>query len=514
MALEEIQYLLPEGLDAQAAGELLAVHLVLESERPRSVDRRFYDTFDGRLHGEGLTLAYEDGRLVLVDGSGHPRSIADELAAPGRLFASELAPGPLRDLLEPITEVRALTTTARVRSRLHPLRVLDDEAKTVVRVLVEEPVLVGPGGARDPLGPRVRLLPVRGYEKELRLLRNTLEGQLGLSEAPFSLQDEAVAAAGGRPGGTSTKLAIELERGERADRAAATALAAPLAAMKATMPGTLADVDIEFLHDLRVAVRRTRSLQRELKGVFPAEPLEHFRGEFRWLQQVTGDVRDLDVHRVELARFRAAVAHTPAADLAPLEEMIAARRQREFRRMTRALRSKRTTELIGAWDRFVEELPGLPEAGRPDAGRPIEDIVAERIRAVYRRMVKMGRAIDDGSPPEALHDLRKKGKELRYLLEFFAGLYPKDVVKPMVRTLKGLQDVLGRHQDQEVLAATLREMRQELAGREGGAAALMAMGVLVESLQQDHAAARREFAERFAPFAAKDRRRLVEATFA
>ena len=32
----------------------------------------------------------------------------------------------------------------------------------------------------------------------------------------------------------------------------------------------------------------------------------------------------------------------------------------------------------------------------------------------------MGRAIDDDSPHEALHDLRKKGKELRYLLEFFA----------------------------------------------------------------------------------------------
>ena len=63
----------------------------------------------------------------------------------------------------------------------------------------------------------------------------------------------------------------------------------------------------------------------------------------------------------------------------------------------------------------------------------------------------MGRRIGDDSPAEALHDLRKKGKELRYLLEFFASLYAADVVKPMVSTLKGLQDVLGRFQDREVL---------------------------------------------------------------
>ena len=40
-------------------------------------------------------------------------------------------------------------------------------------------------------------------------------------------------------------------------------------------------------------------------------------------------------------------------------------------------------------------------------------------------MVKMGTAIDDDSPAEDLHELRKVGKELRYLLEFFASLYPR-----------------------------------------------------------------------------------------
>jgi CHAD domain-containing protein len=125
----------------------------------------------------------------------------------------------------------------------------------------------------------------------------------------------------------------------------------------------------------------------------------------------------------------------------------------------------------------------------------------------------MGRAIDDSSPPEALHGLRKTGKELRYLLELFGDLYPRDAVKPLIATLKSLQDTLGRFQDREVQADTLRSLGEKLLARDDGAAALMAMGVLVERLERDQAAARSQFAARFAALAAKPTRALVERAF-
>jgi CHAD domain-containing protein len=118
------------------------------------------------------------------------------------------------------------------------------------------------------------------------------------------------------------------------------------------------------------------------------------------------------------------------------------------------------------------------------------------------------------SPHEALHDLRKQGKELRYLLEFFSSLYPAEVHKPMVSSLKALQDVLGRFQDREVQALELRSVGDDVATLDGGAAALMAMGVLVQRLAGDQEHARAEFAERFEAFAAKDQRKLVKQTFA
>jgi CHAD domain-containing protein len=311
----------------------------------------------------------------------------------------------------------------------------------------------------------------------------------------------------------SSKLRVTLDPADRADAAAVTILRRLLAIVELNLPGTLADVDSEFLHDLRVAVRRSRALQRELRGVFAPEPLRVFRDGFRELQAITGPTRDLDVQLLEFGELAAGLGDGAAADVAPLHQLLELRLVAERNTMVRALRSKRTRALLDNWGDFLDGLVAAPEADRPDAARPVADVAAERIGKVYRRMVKMGRAIDDDSPHEALHELRKKGKELRYLLEFFSSLYPAGVVKPMVATLKGLQDVLGRFQDREVQADLLRALGDDIAAMEGGAAALMAMGVLVERLTEQQEHARAEFAASFEQFAAKPQREVVAETF-
>jgi CHAD domain-containing protein len=497
MAETGAQYVLPDGLGAAAAGEALAAELRLERGSSRSAERTFYDTFDGRLHAAGLALVHGDGRLALVDAVGYEeRAGADHAEPPDRVLAIEMDAGPLREALLPLVDMRALTPIARIRSRLRPLRVLNDDAKTVVRMVVEAPVVAN--GRR--LRPRLHVAPVRGYGDELADVRRRLENGLGVLVADLPLHEDAVAAAGGTPGGVSSKPAFSLRAEQPAAAAAAVMFADLLRVIEANVPGTLADVDSEFLHDLRVAVRRTRSLQRQLSSELPPE-LARFRTEFRRLQQVTGAARDLDVYLLDFASFRA----TAGPDLDPLRGLLEHQRKREHARMARALRSARTRRLLTDWAAFLAGLEG---------GRPIGDAASERIGKVYRRMVKAGRAIDDTSEPEALHDLRKQGKELRYLLEFFASLYPDKVVRPMVKALKALQDTLGRYQDREVQASTLRAMREDVVGLDDGAAALMAMGLLVEHLERDQAAARAEFAERFGAFAAKEQRAQVRKTFA
>jgi CHAD domain-containing protein len=508
-------FLPPDAVTLEAAGDALGQHFALARRGVHETDRTFYDTFDGLVRAANLSVVGQDGRLSLIEpGSGTERA-GLAIAAPTRpLLAFELAPGPLRDALLPIVGVRALLAMAHIRSRVRAIDVLDDERKTVVRIALEEPVLVCTGRRPIPLRPRLRLAPVRGYDPELTRVRDTLEHELGYAPADRRLLDEAVGAAGGVPGGQSSKIDVSLRRQQRADSAAAAVLSRLLEVMQANVEGMIADIDSEFLHDFRVAVRRTRAVQRELQRVFPPVPLERFRKQFRWLQAITGDARDLDVYVLEFDHYRAMVSDGMRGELDPLLGVLNDRRSKARRTMVRALRSDRAGTIYAEWSTFLEGLEAAPEADRPDAARPIGEVSGERITKVYKRMLKLGGAIDDSSPPEDYHDLRKKGKELRYLLELFgAPLYPAEIVKPMVKSLKSLQDVLGRHQDREVQVATLRSLGQEVSALAGGPGALMAMGVLVERLGEDERAARDEFAQTFEAFASESERGLVKDTF-
>jgi CHAD domain-containing protein len=201
-------------------------------------------------------------------------------------------------------------------------------------------------------------------------------------------------------------------------------------------------------------------------------------------------------------------------ELEPVRGVLKGRRLIARREMSHALRSDRAQRLRADWEELLMGLEQRPAADRPDARRPIGEVASRRIRRVYARMLRIGAAIDATSPPEEYHELRKKGKELRYLLELFGvPLNDEAVVRPMIKALKGLQDVLGRHQDREVQIATLRSLADEVCVMNGGSAALMAMGLLIERLHQDAGAARAEFAQSFAAFSSAEQRRLVKETF-
>ena len=312
----------------------------------------------------------------------------------------------------------------------------------------------------------------------------------------------------------TAKVVVPLAYEQRADAAAAAVLRQLVAVIVANRQGALAGVDPEFLHKLRISVRRSRTVQRQLASVFPPLELPGFRSEFRRLQRATGEARDLDVYVLGFEALQALVPEALRSDFAPLRQVLGHWRMTAHGEMMRAVDSRRTHELLADWEMLLESLVELPTDDRPDATRAIGDLAGKRIRKAYKRVVRIGRSIDPSSPPEALHELRKKGKELRYMLELFgAQLHPPEVVDPMVKSLKALQDVLGRHQDREVQISMLRSLADEVATLPGGPRALMAMGVLIDRLRVDEAVAREEFLERFAALASKEQHQLVKKTF-
>ena len=188
------------------------------------------------------------------------------------------------------------------------------------------------------------------------------------------------------------------------------------------MPGTIRDIDTEFLHDLRVAVRRTRSVLKLVGDVLPAVA-QKFRPEFKWLGDLTTPTRDLDVYLLGYPDMAASLVAATPEELDPFHAHLIRSRAAERRRLVRGLRSARFTRLTREWRlRWPQAATQGPAAGRgPDAA----DLAAASIRRAHRRVLRQGRAITSGSPPERLHDLRKRCKELRYLLESFASLHAR-----------------------------------------------------------------------------------------
>jgi CHAD domain-containing protein len=367
------------------------------------------------------------------------------------------------------------------------LEVRDRRDKLVCRIGVH----AAPGGSFW-----LTLAPLRGYTGDANRIRRHLLAAGFLSEEGWK------------------SAAVPMAADERADAVVARVLLRLLEVQDANLPGTLADADLEFLHDFRVAIRRTRSVLREMQGVFARDDLASVRGAFKWLQNETGPTRDLDVYLQEFEQLRALAPGTRQADLSPLEPLLRERHRRARVAMEHALTSERARRLRQDWGELLRTLVPRSEDARPEAARPISELAAERIRKVHRRMVRMGRAITPDSPAEDYHELRKKGKELRYLLELFgAQLFDPEVVKPMIRALKSLQDVLGLHQDREIQIAMLTELGDELVSRPGGAGALIAIGTLIDRLEGDADGARTRFAAAFAEFASAAQCKLVADEF-
>jgi CHAD domain-containing protein len=125
-------------------------------------------------------------------------------------------------------------------------------------------------------------------------------------------------------------------------------------------------------------------------------------------------------------------------------------------------------------------------------------------------MLTRGAKLDVWRATDALHRLRIEGKKLRYLLEFFRGVFPAEIVVPPIAALKRLQDNLGEFNDLRVQQAALPQLarRLETAGR-ASADTFVFIGRLLERLAGRERLVRQEFSGNFKLFASDDIARLI-----
>jgi triphosphatase len=237
--------------------------------------------------------------------------------------------------------------------------------------------------------------------------------------------------------------------------------------------GTRLGLDIEALHDMRVAARRLRAAMAAFRAYLPPR-FERLRLELGWIAAALGEVRDLDVQLEQLEEWKAGLAEREAHSLDALEGLLRERRERARRRMLAALDSKRYERLVL---RFAATLRRGPPRRHLPGREPILATAPGLLERRYRRLRKVGDRIRPGSPPAAYHALRIEGKKLRYLLEFVGPIYGEPAVE-FSRRLTSLQDLLGEHQDADVAVELLHDLAAR--NRRLGPSTLLTMGMLAE----------------------------------
>ncbi len=205
----------------------------------------------------------------------------------------------------------------------------------------------------------------------------------------------------------------------------------------------LKDDDPEAVHDLRVAVRRARRAVQTFQAFLPPEAItleEHLHKLFHLL----GEVRDLDIALSILARL----AETKAGF-----EEIRDRLSSERAKAKSCLQAE-----LGSGDP-LEELAGLIRGDRSGdlQAVPLKAAAPDLLRQTFRKAKRVATHLDAGADAAKVHELRKRAKRLRDVLEFFVPIYRSDA-RRVVEALKKLQDLLGEHQDLVIVAAKLGGM--------------------------------------------------------
>jgi CHAD domain-containing protein len=478
-------------LDGVAAGT------ATEALPPQRLEATYYDTASLALARMGVTLRYRTGEddgdvwtLKLPKGSGGSRGVLarDEIevsAGPNAI------PAVLRDRIAAWVRSARVAPVARLQTARERADVVGNDGKRLAEI-VDDEVSVLDG----------RHVALRFREVEVELAPDAEEAVLDelvarLRAAGAGAPDptpKVIRALGPRALTPPDLVVGPLPKEPTGGDLVRIGIARSVARIIEHDAGVRAGDDIEAVHQARVGARRLRSDLRTLAPLVDDEWRGRIEGELRWLGELLGNVRDLDVQGERMAASIASVVPEDPAAGGEILAVIAAQRDRARAATLRGLRSKRYIDLLDELVRAATDPRVVPSAARG------ADALAPALaRRPWRRLAKA--VVHAGAEPsdETLHAIRKRAKRARYAAEMSALVVGEPATR-FAKALAGVQEVLGDHQDACVQRTWLRENVGALSPR----AALLA-GQLVA--RADDAAMESRDAWR-AAWSRTDRRRL------
>jgi len=203
--------------------------------------------------------------------------------------------------------------------------------------------------------------------------------------------------------------------------------------------------DAEVLHQIRVALRRLRSLFSICKSLFQHSRFDHLREELAWLAAETGQARNIDV-LIDRARDEELAARLKAM------------RGDAYRALEATLSSARVRSLMIDVDEFISNW--MTDGAMPMHGPSARNFTSTALDRLWKKVSCGHRLIEEDDA--ARHRLRIAAKKLRYAAEFFEPLYRSKIEmkrhRRFIAAMAGLQDQLGDLNDLAVAPGMLSSL--------------------------------------------------------
>ncbi|MFO7530197.1 MAG: CHAD domain-containing protein [Marinobacter sp.] len=261
--------------------------------------------------------------------------------------------------------------------------------------------------------------------------------------------------------------------GDEPGRDIPAALSHQLQRVRQLESGVKVGLDDEFLHQFRIAIRRSRAIAESVEEVTGDKSLDQPLKQLKRHARATSRLRDLHVFLQDLPVL---CEHNSELQTA-LGTWAEAEADQERNALARQMKSKRYRDTMHDWDNQIHSRQFRKLAGRLTP-KDIRKAAENRIKEFNRRTAELLH----NSPDDDIHRLRKLLKRIRYLMELDA----KGWKRPL-KALKYRQELYGRFQDLHVQVELIKAFRARAPETLPGA-----VDGLKERLEQQKADARRQ----------------------
>ena len=269
----------------------------------------------------------------------------------------------------------------------------------------------------------------------------------------------------------------------------------------ANLDGAVAGESSEPLHDIRVAIRRMRSLLRVFRKHLPDQPRQEIEELLAEISEELGPVRDLDewVDLLQSTQGRTIMARNRLFPAYVRHHQQC--RQLAYATVRRCLRGRHFASQRLKINRLLRvELSRLTRTAPPGS---LPKFAARQLDRALRRARKHER-LRRSTSPKKLHELRIALRKARYLAEFFAPVLGDNIAK-LAKRLHQVERVLGRIHDVDmgmehltregplpprVLADHLTQQREQNLGKLDKVWRLLVDSALQDRVQQELATGR------------------------